>query len=97
MPAPTGGGKKKLLRRLAILAEASRVRCAALREWIGKAKPPERGKEAELAGVNNCQRDKHCDGVELLHQVVEECNAALGYSVSRAAWLLLGPAADKRA
>ena len=30
--------------RLAILAEASRVRCAALRDGIGKAKPPERGK-----------------------------------------------------
>jgi hypothetical protein len=31
--------------RLAILAAASRVRCAALHVWSGKAKPPERGKE----------------------------------------------------
>jgi len=34
--------------RLAILAATSRVRCAALRELDGKAKPPERGKEAKL-------------------------------------------------
>ena len=33
--------------RLAILAAASRVRCAALRELDGKAKPPERGKESK--------------------------------------------------
>jgi len=83
--------------RLAILAEASRVRCAALRDLIRKAKPPERGKEAKFAGVSNCQTDKHCDGVELLHQVVEECSADLGYSVWRAASLLPGPVGDKRA
>ncbi len=83
--------------RLAILAEASRVRCAALRGGIGKAKPPERGKEAKFAGVSNCQRDKHCDGAELLHQVIEECSADLGCSVWRAASLLHGPVGDKRA
>ena len=97
MPAPTGGGKQSTSVRLAILAEASRVRCAALRDWAGKTKPPERGKEAELAGVNDCQRDKHCDGAALWHQVVAECNAAVGYWVARAASLLLGPTDDKRA
>ena len=83
--------------RLAILAAASRVRCAALREWIGKAKPPERGKEAALAGVSNCQRDKHCDDAGLLHQAVAECNAALGYSGVRAAWVWHGPTDGKQA
>ena len=66
-------------------------------EWGWQSKASERGKEAALAGVNNCRRDTHCDGAELLHQVVAECNAALGCSFSRAALLLRGPAADKRA
>ena len=34
--------------RLVILAAASRVRCAALRELEWQAKPPERGKEADI-------------------------------------------------
>lgn len=35
--------------RLAILADASRVRCAALLGGgVGKEQPPERGKEAEM-------------------------------------------------
>jgi len=48
-------------------------------------------------GVNNCQRDKRCDGAGLWDQVVEEGNAKSECSVSRATSLPPGPSADKQA
>jgi hypothetical protein len=58
--------------RLAILADASRVRCAALRGSVSrKAKPPERGKEPEVfSGISSCQRGRRCDGGGQLGLVV---------------------------
>src|SRR6185369_12713199 len=70
--------------RLAILAEASRVGCAALRDRNAKQGLPKEERKRKFAGVSNCQRDKHCDGGGLLDQVVAECNAILRCSVSRA-------------
>ena len=49
--------------RLAILAAASRVCCAALRElpWQSKASRKRKGSK-QSSDSNNCQRDKYCDG-----------------------------------
>src|ERR1041385_1090226 len=49
--------------RLAILAAASRVCCAALREleWQSKASRKRKGSK-QSSDSNNCQRNKYCDG-----------------------------------
>src|ERR1044071_3418006 len=64
--------------RVAILAAASRVRCAALREseWQSKASRKRKGKQ--VAGVNNCQRDKHCDDAGHGDRVVLASSRAVG-------------------